>query len=143
VEDLRITKRLSDQRPYHLPPLNICLQVNVSGETSKSGCRPEDVMPLAREVGQLPNPRLRGLRAIPEPTDDVALQARRFGQVRELFDAVRAGHSPPAANEGKRGEAASASDTSDTSDPSDTSDLINYFDTLSMGMSADLEAAIA
>jgi pyridoxal phosphate enzyme (YggS family) len=121
VEEERIARRLSEQRPLHLPPLDICLQVNVSGEASKSGCDPDDVVALAQAVARLPNLRLRGLMAIPEPTDDASLQLRRFGQVRELFGRVGAGLQ--AAGTGESGDLA--------------------FDTLSMGMSADLEAAIA
>ncbi len=124
VDKLKIAQRLSDQRPFHLPPLNICLQVNVSGEASKSGCPPEEVVTLAQEVARLPNLRLRGLMAIPEPTDDPALQASRFSQVRELFNAVRDKASAATESEGR------------------LPDLLG-FDTLSMGMSADLESAIA
>ena len=95
----------------HLPPLNVCLQVNVSGEASKSGVAPGEVADLAAAVAALPRLCLRGLMAIPEPTNDVALQRRRFASVRALRDELNA------AGFG--------------------------LDTLSMGMSADLEAAIA
>ncbi|MAE23052.1 MAG: YggS family pyridoxal phosphate-dependent enzyme [Pseudomonas sp.] len=108
VDRLKIAQRLSDQRPAHLPPLNICLQVNVSGEDSKSGCSPEELRALARAVVALPNLRLRGLMAIPEPTDDVAAQHAAFARLRQLRD-----------------------------------ELALNLDTLSMGMSHDLEAAIA
>lgn len=67
VDRLKIAQRLSEQRPAGLPPLNVCLQVNVSGEASKSGCAPEDLPALAEAVKQLPNLRLRGLMAIPNP----------------------------------------------------------------------------
>ncbi|MEM8511504.1 pyridoxal phosphate enzyme (YggS family) [Massilia sp. MP_M2] len=90
VERLKIAQRLSEQRPPELDPLNICLQVNISGEASKSGASPEDLPALAREVAQLPNLRLRGLMAIPEPTADVAEQRAAFARVRALFDALRA-----------------------------------------------------
>lgn len=90
VERLKIAQRLSEQRPPELGPLNICLQVNISGEASKSGASPEDLPALAREVAQLPNLRLRGLMAIPEPTTDVAEQRAAFARVRALFDALRA-----------------------------------------------------
>ena len=90
VERLKIAQRLSEQRPPELGPLNICLQVNISGEASKSGATPEDLPALAREVAQLPNLRLRGLMAIPEPTTDVAQQRAAFARVRDLFDALRA-----------------------------------------------------
>jgi pyridoxal phosphate enzyme (YggS family) len=90
VERLKIAQRLSEQRPPELGPLNICLQVNISGEASKSGASPEELPALAREVEQLPNLRLRGLMAIPEPTTDVAEQRTAFARVRALFDALRA-----------------------------------------------------
>ena len=122
VDDERIARRLSDQRPPRLPPLQVCLQVNVSGEASKSGCEPADVVPLALSMERLPGIRLRGLMAIPEPTDDPALQARRFAQLRELFDELRE-------RLGKSGDESAERGT-------------DGFDTLSMGMSADLEAAI-
>jgi len=108
VDRLKIAQRLSEQRPDSLPPLNICLQVNVSGEASKSGCAPQDVAELASTIAALPRLRLRGLMAIPEPTDDVAEQRAAFARLRELQQTLNL-------------------------------DL----DTLSMGMSQDLEAAIA
>lgn len=108
VDRLKIAQRLSEQRPADLPPLNICLQVNVSAEDSKSGCAPAELAALAQAVSQLPNLRLRGLMAIPEPTDDVAAQRAAFARLRELRDG-----------------------------------LALPLDTLSMGMSHDLDAAIA
>ena len=108
MDRLKIAQRLSEQRPAHLPALNICLQVNISGEDSKSGCSPEELTALARAVVALPNLRLRGLMAIPEPTDDVAAQHAAFARLRQLRD-----------------------------------ELALNLDTLSMGMSHDLEAAIA
>ena len=108
VDRLKIAQRLSDQRPAHLPALNICLQVNVSGEPSKSGCNPDELPALAQAVTQLPNLRLRGLMTIPEPTDDPSEQRAAFARLRELQQGLNL-------------------------------DL----DTLSMGMSHDLEAAIA
>lgn len=108
VDRLKIAERLSAQRPPALPPLNVCLQVNVSGETSKSGCAPEELPALAAAVAELPNLRLRGLMAIPEPTEDVAAQHAAFARLRQLQA---------------------------TLNPS--------LDTLSMGMSHDLEAAIS
>ncbi|MBH2037529.1 MAG: YggS family pyridoxal phosphate-dependent enzyme [Pseudomonadales bacterium] len=108
VDRLKIAQRLSEQRPTGLPPLNICLQVNVSAEASKSGCAPAELAALALAVSQLPNLRLRGLMAIPEPTDDVAAQRAAFARLRELRDG-----------------------------------LPLPLDTLSMGMSHDLDAAIA
>jgi len=110
VERLKIAERLSEQRPPGLPPLNVCVQVNVSGEASKSGCAPEAAPALCRAIAILPRLRLRGLMAIPEPTGDAALARRRFVVLRELRDALNA--------EGLA------------------------LDTLSMGMSHDMEAAI-
>ncbi|MNN37614.1 hypothetical protein D3C81_1515710 [compost metagenome] len=108
VDRLKIAQRLSEQRPPDLPPLNICLQVNVSGEDSKSGCAPEDLPALANAVAALPNLRLRGLMAIPEPSEDRAEQEAAFASLRQLQEDLNLG-----------------------------------LDTLSMGMSHDLEAAIA
>ncbi|WP_339080356.1 YggS family pyridoxal phosphate-dependent enzyme [Pseudomonas sp. TMP9] len=108
VDRLKVAERLSAQRPAHLPPLNICLQVNVSGEASKSGCSPDELTALAQAVTQLPNLQLRGLMTIPEPTDDPTEQRAAFARLRELQQGLHLG-----------------------------------LDTLSMGMSHDLEAAIA
>lgn len=108
VDRLKIAQRLSEQRPGHLPPLNICLQVNVSGEDSKSGCAPAELPALAQAVSALPGLRLRGLMAIPEPTEDRAEQEAAFATLRQLQEQLGLG-----------------------------------LDTLSMGMSHDLEAAIA
>lgn len=108
VDRLKIAQRLSEQRPANLPPLNVLLQVNVSGEDSKSGCSPEELPALAQAVAQLPHLKLRGLMAIPEPTDDIAAQHAAFARLRELMHALNLG-----------------------------------LDTLSMGMSHDLEAAVA
>jgi hypothetical protein len=112
VDRLRIAQRLSEQRPAHLPPLNVLLQVNVSGEASKSGVMPQDLPALARAAAALPRLRLRGLMAIPEPADDPARQRPPLAAMKHLFEVQRA---------------AGFAD----------------WDTLSMGMSADLEAAIA
>ncbi len=111
VERLKIAQRLSEQRPPELGPLDICLQVNISGEASKSGAREQELPELARQVAALPNLRLRGLMAIPEPTDDEAQQRAAFARLRRLFDSLRADGL--------------------------------LLDTLSMGMSGDLAAAIA
>jgi len=107
----KIARRLSDARPATLPPLQVCIEVNLSGEGSKSGVAPAELAALARQVASLPRLALRGLMAVPEPTTDVALQRRRFAELRALKDEL--------AREGLA------------------------LDTLSMGMSADLEAAIA
>ncbi|MFA5371938.1 MAG: YggS family pyridoxal phosphate-dependent enzyme [Sideroxydans sp.] len=85
VDRLKIAERLAAQRPLQLPPLNICLQVNVSGEASKSGVAPLAVVQLAHEVARLPQLRLRGLMAIPEPAEE-AQQRVPFAQMRELLE---------------------------------------------------------
>jgi pyridoxal phosphate enzyme (YggS family) len=90
VDRLKIAQRLSEARPEHLPPLNVCLQVNVSGEDSKSGCAPEEVAMLAKAVASLPSLKLRGLMAIPEPTTDVTLQRQRFRMLHDLMAALNA-----------------------------------------------------
>jgi len=86
VDRLKIAERLSAQRPAHLPPLQICLQVNIGGEDSKSGVPPGAAAQLAKAVALLPRLKLRGLMAIPEPSDDVGAQRRAFAQLRELFE---------------------------------------------------------
>lgn len=111
IEREKIARRLNDGRPPQLPPLNVLIQVNVSGELSKSGVAPGEELALAAAIRDMPRLRLRGLMAIPEPTTDPALQRERFARLRGLLDGLRENH-PEA-------------------------------DTLSMGMSADLEAAIA
>jgi PLP dependent protein len=111
VDRLKVAQRLSEQRPPELGPLNICLQVNVSGEETKSGITEAELPELARAVTALPNLRLRGLMAIPEPENDPAKQREPFARLRELAERLRA-------------------------------DGI-AIDTLSMGMSSDLEAAVA
>lgn len=110
VDRLRIAERLSAQRPDGLPPMQVCLQVNVSGEASKSGLAPAEVAGVARAVAGLPRLRLRGLMAIPEPAASFEAQRRPHRALRELFESLQGEH--PA------------------------------LDTLSIGMSADLEAAI-
>lgn len=86
VDRLRIAERLSEQRPAHLPPLQLCLQVNVSGESSKSGVHPDEVDALAHAIAKLPRLTLRGLMAVPAPCDDVATQRIPFARLRELRD---------------------------------------------------------
>ena len=110
VDRLKIAERLSAQRPAHLPPLQLCLQVNISGEDSKSGLAPAEVRDVAHQVAALPHVKLRGLMAIPEPAGDLQAQRRPHRALRELLDALN--------REGLG------------------------LDTLSMGMSADLEAAV-
>ncbi|MFM2060169.1 MAG: hypothetical protein RLY71_4554 [Pseudomonadota bacterium] len=110
VDRLKIAQRLSEQRPAGLAPLQVCLQVNVSGETSKSGVDPAELAALAHAVAALPRLRLRGLMAIPEPADTLDTQRRPHRQLRELLDRLNADGLA--------------------------------LDMLSMGMSADLEAAV-
>jgi pyridoxal phosphate enzyme (YggS family) len=111
VDRLKIAQRLSEQRPAELAPLDICLQVNISAEQSKSGLSPQELPEVAAQVAQLPRLRLRGLMAIPAPSDDMKQQRAAFAAVRGLYEQLR------------------------------TSGLA--LDTLSMGMSADLAAAVA
>ena len=90
VDRLRIAERLSAQRPDSMPPLNLCLEVNVSGEASKSGALPDTLVELAEQVAALPRLRLRGLMAIPAPTSDPVQQRSAFCQVRSLFNTLNA-----------------------------------------------------
>ncbi|WP_332848480.1 YggS family pyridoxal phosphate-dependent enzyme [Massilia sp. S19_KUP03_FR1] len=89
VDRLKIAQRLSEQRPAGLSPLNVCLQVNISGEASKSGVAPADLPELARQVATLPNLRLRGLMAIPEAETDAAKQHLPFAQLRLLYEQLQ------------------------------------------------------
>jgi pyridoxal phosphate enzyme (YggS family) len=94
VEREKIAERLAQARPSALPPLNVCIQVNLSGEASKSGVAPGEEVALAEAIGRLPRLRLRGLMGIPEPTDDVGLQRRRFALLRSLKEGLVArGHA--------------------------------------------------
>jgi pyridoxal phosphate enzyme (YggS family) len=111
IDRLKIAERLSAQRPAVLPPLQVCVQVNVSGENSKSGCAADEAQALCQTIAQLPNLQLRGLMAIPEATEDTATQRRQFAKLHELQTQIN-----------RQGFA---------------------LDTLSMGMSDDLEAAIS
>ncbi len=88
VDRLKVAERLSVQRPPHMPPLNICLQVNVSGEDSKSGVMPGEVSELAQQIARLPHLKLRGLMAIPAPTEDATVQRAAFAQMRTLLEAL-------------------------------------------------------
>ena len=112
VGRLKVARRLSEQRPAGKEPLNVCLQVNISGEASKSGCTPGELPELARAVAKLDNIRLRGLMVIPQPADGFAAQRVAFAETRTLFEQVNLSLPAP-------------------------------MDTLSMGMSDDLEAAVA
>jgi PLP dependent protein len=88
VDRLKIAERLSAQRPAALPPLQVCIEVNVSGEATKAGVSPDEVPAVAAAVACLPRLALRGLMAIPEPTDDTALQRERFESLRDLRDTL-------------------------------------------------------
>jgi pyridoxal phosphate enzyme (YggS family) len=110
VDRLKIAQRLSEQRPPELPPLAVCIQVNIDGGPTKAGVAPPEALALAREVAALPRLRLRGIMSIPEPADDPATQLAVHRRARALFDDLRAAGLP--------------------------------LDTLSMGMTADLETAI-
>ena len=110
IDRLKIAQRLSEQRPATLPPLQVCVQVNVSGEASKSGCTPEEAPALAHAVAALPGLKLRGLMAIPEPSEDPMRQREQFAVLRHLRDQLNAERLS--------------------------------LDTLSMGMSHDMETAI-
>ena len=112
VDRLKIAKRLSEQRPAALPPLNVCLQVNISREASKSGVLPEDALALAQEIATLPGLSLRGLMAIPAPAETLEAQRQPLAALRQLLEELQA--ALPEAP----------------------------LDTLSMGMSDDLEAAV-
>jgi pyridoxal phosphate enzyme (YggS family) len=90
VDRLKIAERLSAQRPDGMPPLNLCIEVNVSGEASKGGATPDSVLWLAEQIADLPRVRLRGLMAIPAPSTDLVQQRSAFYQVRTLFNTLNA-----------------------------------------------------
>lgn len=90
VDRLKIAQRLNDARPAGLQPLQVCIQVNVSNEESKSGVQPQDLQQLASAINGLPRLTLRGLMAIPAPTQDTKLQVAQFKRVRECYDALLA-----------------------------------------------------
>lgn len=111
VDRLKIAQRLSEQRPQHLPPLNICVQVNIDDEATKSGVSLAELPPLVAAISQLPRLRLRGLMGIPAATNHSALQRAAFAKLRNAFESLNGqGYC---------------------------------LDCLSMGMSGDMEAAIA
>ena len=85
IDRLKTAQRLSDQRPFHAPPLNVCIQVELVPEAGKSGVAPDDAATLARQVAALPRLRLRGLMCIPPPMTDPALQEARFGELARLL----------------------------------------------------------
>lgn len=90
VDRLRIAERLSKQRPYHAPPLNVCLQVNIAGETTKGGAEPSEVPALAEAIAKLPQLRLRGLMCIPPEEQDPERQRHWFAELRRLQEALNA-----------------------------------------------------
>lgn len=110
IDSRKIAERLSQQRPDELPALNLCIQVNASGERSKSGVTDSEALVLAQHVAGLPRLRLRGVMAIPQPTTDVIAQLEACLQVRAVYERLRSAGLP--------------------------------LDTLSLGMSGDLEAAV-
>ena len=112
VDRLKIAQRLSEQRPAHLPPLQVCLQVNIDGGSTKAGVAPADALALAQAVVALPRLKLRGLMTIPDPVMGFDAQVAVHAQAKQLFDELQTALALP------------------------------QFDTLSMGMSADLEAAV-
>ena len=112
VDRLKIAQRLSEQRPAHLPPLQVCLQVNIDGGPTKAGVAPADALALAQAVAALPRLVLRGVMTIPDAVDGFDAQLAVHTQAKHLFDELQ------------------------------TTLGLQHFDTLSMGMSADLEAAI-
>ena len=114
VDRLKIAQRVSEQRPEGLPALQVCLQVNIDGGPSKSGMSPAEALELAREVARLPRLCLRGIMTLPDPVPDFEAQLQVHRRARDLFEAIREAGLPETAR----------------------------FDTLSMGMSGDLEAAI-
>ncbi len=114
VDRLKIAQRLSEQRPAHLPPLQMCIQVNMDGGANKSGVAPDALMALIKDVAQLPRLKLRGLMTIPEPAIDFEAACAQHRRARALFDQINNANT-----------------------------LLQPMDTLSMGMTADLEAAIA
>lgn len=111
IEREKIANRLNEQRPSNAPPLNVCIQVNISGEESKSGVIPSQVLALAQQVNSLDNLVLRGLMAIGQPSEDLTIVDQQFSQMQELFESLK--------------------------------DTYSTIDTLSMGMSGDIDSAIA
>ena len=110
VDRLKIAQRLSEQRPAHLPPLQVCLQVNLDGGVNKSGCQPHEALALAQQIALLPHLALRGIMVIPEPASDFIASCAVLARAKALFDSIKR--------------------------------VLPSVDTLSMGMSADLRAAV-
>ncbi|MDF1831484.1 MAG: YggS family pyridoxal phosphate-dependent enzyme [Porticoccaceae bacterium] len=114
IERLKIARRLNQQRPENLPPLNVCIQVNIDNETSKSGIDPAHCLELALAINALPRLKLRGLMVIPRQRDRLSEQRQPYLQTAKLLNSLKS-----------------------------SSAALNSLDTLSMGMSGDLSAAIA
>jgi pyridoxal phosphate enzyme (YggS family) len=110
IDRVKIAQRLNEQRPAHLPPLQVCIQINTSGEDSKSGVAPDGALLLARAIAELPQLKLRGVMALPAPSDDAETQKQALRDVRRIYEDLISAGIP--------------------------------LDTLSMGMSQDLEAAV-
>ena len=121
VDRLKIAQRLSEQRPAHLPPLQLCLQINVDGGANKAGVLPEQALALAQAIAVLPRLCLRGLMSIPEPAIEYEAQCALHQRARAVFDQIKA---------------VAAADTAGRLG-------LERFDTLSLGMTADMDAAIA
>ena len=117
VDRLKIAQRLSDQRPAQLPPLQVCLQINVDGGANKAGVAPQEALALAQAIALLPRLQLRGLMSIPEPAAEYEAQCALHARARAVFDQIQAAAA--------------------------TAQGLERFDTLSLGMTADLDAAIA
>ena len=115
VDRDKIAQRLSDQRPEDVPPLQVCIQVNVDGGATKSGCEPEDAVALAQLVAQLPRLQLRGVMSIPDPQADDAAMLAVHRKVAQVFETIRDAGI----------------------------DGLDQFDTISLGMTADMHTAIA
>src|SRR5574344_911337 len=113
VDRLKIAERLSQQRPAHLPPLQVCIQVNADGGATKAGCSPAEAAALAHQVAQLPRLQLRGVMSIPDPLPDAAAMLAVYRRVVALFEALRQQSG------------------------------LEQLDTVSLGMTADLDSAIA
>lgn len=124
IDRLRVAQRLANQRPQALPPLSVCIQVNIDNEPSKAGVKPEDIPELAAAIRDMPQLCLRGLMAIPNPDQTRDRLRQRFAELRELLQTLQRRYNPGASASG-------------------STDGAQWLDTLSMGMSADLEDAIA
>ncbi len=135
VDRLKIAQRLSEQRPAHLSPLQVCIQVNIDGGPTKAGVPPEEALALAHAVAALPRLELRGLMCIPEPAHDFVADCAILTRATALFDHIFSENRRLAASGAAPGHVDAHAETN-------ALPLLTRFDTLSMGMTADLEAAI-